>query len=115
DEPLGTRDDLEAITSDKNVLFIVVKDDKKVIGMATGYLITKFGKRTGFVEDVVVDDGYRGQGLGQKVMEKLLEESKKAGATQMYLTSGHDRVAAQSLYQKLGFKKRDTDVFKLEF
>ena len=114
-EPLGARSDLDAIVGDTNVLFVVAKDDGKIIGMATAYLATKFGKRTGFVEDVVVDGSYRGQGLGQRVMETLISEAKTAGVTQLYLTSGSDRTAAQKLYQKLGFKKKETNVFKLSF
>lgn len=112
-EPLGTEQDLNDIVSDKNILFIAVRDGEKIIGMATGYLAQKFGKKTTFVEDVVVDETYRGQGLGQKVMEVLIQEAKKAGASQLYLTSGPDRVAAQKLYLRLGFKKRETEVFKL--
>ncbi|HTR18453.1 MAG TPA: GNAT family N-acetyltransferase [Candidatus Paceibacterota bacterium] len=114
-EPLGTQTDLDAILENKNVIFVVAKDDGKVIGMCTVYLATKFGKRTGFVEDVVVDEGYRGQKLGQKMMEIAIQEAKQAGASQLYLTSGNDRIAAQHLYEKVGFKKRDTQVFRLQF
>ena len=112
-EPLGTEQDLNDIVTDKNVIFIAVQDGEKIIGMATAYLAQKFGKKTGFVEDVVVDETYRGQGLGQKVMEVLIQEAKNAGASQLYLTSGPDRIAAQKLYLRIGFKKRETDVFKL--
>ena len=112
-EPLGTEQDLNDIVTDKNVIFIAVQDGEKIIGMATAYLAQKFGKKTGFVEDVVVDETYRGQGLGQIVMEVLIQEAKNAGASQLYLTSGPDRIAAQKLYLRIGFKKRETDVFKL--
>ncbi len=114
-EPLGTQEELEKIIADENVVFVAAKDGERIVGMGTSYLVQKFGKKTGFVEDVVVDEAYRGQGLGQSVMEVLIEESRKAGATQLYLTSGHDRLAAQKLYEKLGFKKKDTNVFKLTF
>ncbi len=112
-EPLGTEQDLNDIVTDKNVIFIAVQDGEKIIGMATAYLAQKFGKKTGFVEDVVVDETYRGQGLGQKVMEVLIQQAKNAGASQLYLTSGPDRITAQKLYLRIGFKKRETDVFKL--
>jgi len=112
-EPLGSQADLDAIVGNEHVIFVVAKEGEKIVGMATAYLAQKFGKKTGFVEDVVMDGGYRGQGLGQKVMEALAMESKAAGASQLYLTSGHDRVAAQKLYEKLGFVRKDTNVFKL--
>jgi ribosomal protein S18 acetylase RimI-like enzyme len=113
-ESLGTEHDLHTITSDANTLFITVTDGSKVIGMATAYLATKFGKKTGFVEDVVVSDSYRGQGLGRKVMEMLIDEAKQAGATQLYLTTRPEREAANALYQKLGFEKRETNVYRLK-
>jgi ribosomal protein S18 acetylase RimI-like enzyme len=113
-EPLGTADDLAAITGDKNVAFIVAKDGQRIVGMATLYAATKFGKKTGFVEDVVVDGTYRGQGLGQRIMETLIDEAKKMGMSQLYLTSGPDRVAAHRLYEKLGFATKETDVFRLK-
>jgi ribosomal protein S18 acetylase RimI-like enzyme len=114
-EPPGTQSDLDAIVSDPHVIFVVARDDRKTIGIGTIYLATKFGKKTGFVEDVVVDESYRGQGLGRKVMETLIDESKKQNATQLYLTTRPERVAAHKLYESLGFKEKDTDVYKLHF
>jgi ribosomal protein S18 acetylase RimI-like enzyme len=114
-EPLGTIMDLEAITGDRNTFLIVAKDGEKIIGMATLYAATKFGKKTGFVEDVVMDSAYRGRGLGKKTMETLIEEAKKDGISQLYLTSRPERGAAHGLYEKLGFKKKETTVFKLVF
>ena len=111
----GTHAELNSITSDSNVIFVVAKDRHKTVGMGTIYLATKFEKKTGFVEDVVVSETYRGQGLGQKIMEILIDEARKNGATQLYLTSRPERVAAHKLYEKLGFKIKKTDVFKMEF
>ena len=113
-EPGGAQADLEVIASSANIVFVVVQDGEKTIGIATAYIARKFGKTTGFVEDVVVDQGYRGQGLGEKLMSVLIEESRKAGATKLMLTSRPHRTVAHKLYEKLGFQRKETDVFRLK-
>ena len=115
DDPIGTQADLDAITSDKNIIFAVARDGSKVIGMTTGYLIVKFGKKIGYVEEVVVSEAYRGQGIGRKLLELIIDEAKKVQTRQLYLTSRDGRTAANSLYQKLGFEKRDTNNYRLKF
>src|SRR3990167_6204374 len=115
DDPIGTQADLDAITSDKNIIFAVARDGSKVIGMATWYLIVKFGKKIGYVEEVVVSEAYRGQGIGRKLLELIIDEAKKVQTRQLYLTSRDGRTAANSLYQKLGFEKRDTNNYRLKF
>jgi len=115
-EPLGTQEDLDSIASpNRDIIFVTARDGEKIVGMASIYVATKFGKKTGFVEDVVVSERYRGQGLGQRIMETAIEEAKIERVTQLYLTSRPERVAAHKLYEKLGFVMKKTDVFKLKF
>ena len=113
-QEMGSLDDLKAIVGDSTAALIVAQDAGKTIGMATLYMMKKFGKYGGYVEDVVVDENYRGQGVGEKLMRELIVEAKKAGLTYMYLTSRPDRIAAHRLYEKLGFKKKETDVFRVD-
>ncbi|RJQ35563.1 GNAT family N-acetyltransferase [Candidatus Parcubacteria bacterium] len=113
-EHKGSLIDLHTIVADKNVAFIVAVDGEKIVGMATLYMITKIGKRGGYVEDVVVDGNYRGQGLGEKLMQKLLEVARRENLKQLYLTTRPDRVAAHKLYEKLGFTQQQTDVYRMK-
>jgi ribosomal protein S18 acetylase RimI-like enzyme len=112
-EPDATLSELQEIVGDKNVVFVVVKDGERIVGMATLYMITKFGKRGGFIEDVVVDEVYRGQGLGEKVTQALIDAATAEKLGSIYLTSRPERVAANKLYQKLGFKQKETNVYKM--
>jgi ribosomal protein S18 acetylase RimI-like enzyme len=109
----GTRADLDAIVADQTVLLVVVKDIDTIIGMATLYLMPQMGKRSGYVEDVVVDDTYRGQGLGVKLMESIISYAREMKLDSVHLTSRPSRVAANKLYVKLGFEKRDTNAYRL--
>lgn len=107
-------DDLDAVLASDQHDLLVVKDGEKIIGMATLYTMQKLGKRSGHVEDVVVDSAYRGQGLGVKLMMEVIARAREKGIQNLYLTSRPARVAAHGLYQKVGFKKKETQVFKLE-
>jgi ribosomal protein S18 acetylase RimI-like enzyme len=104
---------LERIVEDRNIILMVVKDSGKIIGMATLYILPKIGKCNGIIEDVIVDEKYRGQGLGEKLVRALLEEGKRVGVQSVSLTSRSHRVAAHKLYLKLGFSIQETNVFKL--
>ena len=112
-EHAATLEELRAVTSDKNVAFVVAMDGERIVGMATLYMITKFSKRSRTVEDVVVDSAYRGQGIGEKIMRMIIDIARTEGLAALHLTSRPDRVAAHKLYEKLGFTIKETDVFKL--
>ena len=106
--------ELQAVTSDPNVAFIVARDDERIIGMATLYIITKFSKKNGHVEDVVVDDAYRGQGLGEKLMRALIDVAHSENVKTLHLTSRPERAAGNKLYQKLGFEQKNTNAYSLK-
>lgn len=113
-EPVAaSRESIEAIVADANAVCMTALDGAEIVGMGTLIVIPKVGKRSAVVEDVVVSERYRGQGLGKTLMEALIGEAKARGVSSISLTSRPSRAAAQALYQKLGFKKRDTDAFKL--
>jgi ribosomal protein S18 acetylase RimI-like enzyme len=66
------------------------------------------------VEDVVVDEGYRGQGVGEALVRELLELARRLGLKGVSLTCNPGRVPANRLYQKMGFKKWDTNTYWYE-
>lgn len=113
DEHVGSLSDLEDIVNNKHAVMVVAQDDDAIIGMATLYIVVKVGKRVGYVEDVVVDSRYRGQGLGKKIMEEIIAEARNRKLTDLFLTSNAARDAANNLYQKLGFEVVETNPYKL--
>lgn len=86
----------------------------KVVGMAMMFIHKKFSRSTCYVEDVVVDPKYRGQKIGERLMDKLFEIAQYLKIKSIDLSSGNkpERVAAQKLYLKLGFEKRDSALFR---
>lgn len=66
------------------------------------------------IEDVVVDEAKRGLGIGRQLMRYAIAEAEKAGVSNVSLTSSPFRVAANKLYQALGFELRETNVYRLK-
>lgn len=54
---------------------------------------------------LVVSEGYRGQGIGQSLMNYIEEWATRYGSHILYLTSGikEERKQAHELYKKMGF------------
>lgn len=94
----------------------VMEDDGKVIGFAALIIHPVPTKGlVGRVEDVVVDEGYRGQGLGRKIMEDLVDIAKREKIEVLNLTSNPKRIPARKLYESLGFELSETGVFWMKF
>jgi ribosomal protein S18 acetylase RimI-like enzyme len=70
------------------------------------------GATFGFVEDVVVDTAARGQGIGEALVRECLRLAAEQGARRIELHSGNHRQAAIRLYQRVGFKKFETNVWR---
>ena len=102
-----------SIIKDANVSVYVARFGKEIIGMGTIAFVRVPGGLQGRIEDVVVDNAYRGQGIGKTLMEKLIARARTKKVSFIELTSRPSREAANALYQKLGFMKRETNVYRL--
>jgi N-acetylglutamate synthase-like GNAT family acetyltransferase len=89
------------------------RDEGKLIGMSLLIPLTKFMAFFGNVEDVVVSEDYRGQGIGKKLMENLIAKAKELGMQHLFLTSNKNREAARAIYAAYGFEEYDTTAYKL--
>ena len=107
-----TKDQLEAIVSSCASTLLIARFEDRIVGSLT--LVT-FPIPTGiraWIEDVVVDSDARGKGIGEVLNVFALAEAKRQGAITVDLTSRPSREAANRLYQRLGFKARETNVYR---
>lgn len=111
-----TREQLaEVVSSPGNVLFLAFLTDTPVSDLAGMLTLVTYRIPTGLhavIEDVVVDASVRGSGVGSALVKAALLESARRGARNVDLTSRPSREAANRLYTKLGFAKRDTNVYR---
>jgi ribosomal protein S18 acetylase RimI-like enzyme len=110
-----TREELEAIVSSPATTVLLAHDHEgTIIGSLTLVLFrTPTGVRA-WIEDVVVDEKARGEGVGGALVEEAVRLASEAKARTLDLTSRPARGAANSLYEKAGFKMRDTNVYRYE-
>ena len=105
---------LKKIASDKKTVVVLIFDGTKVIGTGTLIIATKFRGNYAYIEDMMVDESYRGQGLGRQLGDALVAAAKKHNVTTIELSTRPSRVAANALYQKMGFEPKDTNVYRLK-
>lgn len=114
--PPPSRADLEALVrSENSVLFIAQGEDGQIIGAAC---LTVYRVPTGLravIEDVIVDESARGQGVGEALVRRALEAAQARGASAVTLTSNPRREAANRLYRRMGFKLRETNAYVYKF
>jgi ribosomal protein S18 acetylase RimI-like enzyme len=65
------------------------------------------------IEDVVVDEAARGQGAGEALTREAIRLARLAGAERVSLTSRPHRESANRLYERLGFSRYETNVYRL--
>ncbi|MFJ8716996.1 GNAT family N-acetyltransferase [Streptomyces violaceus] len=91
---------------------LVARADGAITGTLTLVLLPLPSGLRGRVEDVVVDDAARGQGIAGLLIEEALRLARRAGARTVDLTSRPDRAAANRLYERLGFQARESTVHR---
>jgi phosphinothricin acetyltransferase len=107
--------ELSKIIEEKNQITVAYcKDNEKIIGIASMCTYVVISGNKGWIEDVIVDTKARGKGIGQKLIEKLLEVAETMELSEVLLFTADHRTAAISLYTKLGFKQKNSRVYILE-
>ena len=108
-----TAEQLTAVAQQPGNALLIARDDQgAIVGTLTMILMLTPGATFSFVEDVVVDQSARRQGIGEALMLECLRIAAERGATRVELHSGNHRPDAIRLYQRLGFKKFETNVFR---
>lgn len=109
-----TADELtQLIESDASTLLVarVPGESGRIVGLAC---LTIYRVPTGvrsILEDVVVDEGMRGRGIGEALVRAAIERARAAGANGVALTSNPAREVANRLYQSMGFVLRKTNPY----
>jgi ribosomal protein S18 acetylase RimI-like enzyme len=103
---------LERVVAFPGNRLLIARSAGAVVGMLT---LVLFPIPTGMrarIEDVVVDQAARGQGVGTALTLEALRLAEAGGARTIDLTSRPGREAANRLYQRLGFRQRDSRVYR---
>ena len=104
----------QLLASENSHLFFIMKDEQ-IAGMLTvGIYYSPTGGKA-WIEDVVVDETVRGQGLSKLLVAHAIEFVKSQQIPLLMLTSNPKRIAANKLYQAMGFERKETNVYRMKF
>ncbi len=98
-QPWSEQSILDAVNN--NTVFFIAQENEKIIGYAGLQIILD----EGYITNVAVTSTSRRKGVARALMEKVLELGEEKDLAFITLEVRESNLAAQSLYEKLGFKK----------
>jgi len=106
---------LERIIADPAVTLLLARDGADIVGTTTVIVYTTPFWIKARLDEVVVDANARGKGVGEALVKAALEIGREKGAQVAELQSGRgaNRAPAHRLYEKLGFRIRESDVMRI--
>jgi len=74
-------------------------------GAVAGFVIARFGGDAWEIENVVVDPRLRQEGIGRRLIERVMREARENGATAILLEVRESNAGARALYAAAGFRE----------
>src|SRR5437762_7061210 len=107
-------DRMRRMLDDPDVVLLIARDGERIVGTTTVIVYTTPFWIKARLDEVVVDQSARGKGVGEALVKAALDVGRERGAQLAELQSGRGpaRAAAHKRYERIGFKIRDTDVFR---
>ncbi len=112
-----TEADIADIVASPATVLLLARDDEaggEIVGTLTLALFRIPTGLRAWIEDVVTAESARGRGVGTALTHEALRRAGEAGARTVDLTSRASREDANRLYQRLGFERRDTNVYRAQ-
>jgi len=105
-----TRDEIARILKRNPDLFLIGKENEKVIAVVMG----AFDGRRGYVHHLAIDPDYQKKKYGKMMMDELIEkfQVKKAHKVHLFIEKYNKEVV--DFYRKLGWEVRD-DLIMMSF
>ncbi len=88
--------------------YLCAEENGKVIGFCAFAVVNNFWQEgyIAYAYAMIVDDSFRGNGIGSSLLEKAFDIAKSMGCKKFELDSGFPREKAHKFYEKIGFEKR---------
>ena len=90
--------------TDPSSITLVSVDSNTITGVASLHIIKKLTRTLGLIEDVAVNENYRGKGIGKKLVEKLIGIASEKSCDKTVLNSSEKN---SEFYEKIGFEKNE--------
>lgn len=110
---LFTLKELTAIVESPATHLFIAECDGATVGMLTvGEYLAPTGRKM-WIEDVVVDESFRGRSIGRMLVGYAMDFAGKSGGGTLMLTSRPSRVTANALYRSCGFELKETNMYRM--
>lgn len=96
----------EAMRDQPGRSVVVAETDGRVVGTADLVVVanlTHRGRPWAMLENVVVDEGRRGEGVGRALLDEVAALAERQGCYKIQLLSRSERTAAHRFYEAMGF------------
>ncbi len=116
--PPPSLEDLDALVTSEASTLIIARDPAMQGAILGAGCVSVYRVPTGIrsiIEDVIVDASARGKGVGEALTRRLLDIAREKGARVVTLTSNPKREAANRLYIRMGFQRRETNAYLYKF
>ncbi|MEO0952085.1 MAG: GNAT family N-acetyltransferase [Pseudomonadota bacterium] len=109
---------LRSIINDPRIGEITVaRKDGRCVGMVLIlYTIsTALGARVALLEDMIVAENCRGEGVGRQLINAAMERARRSGCKRVSLLTDADNLSAQRFYRSRGFSRSSMAVMRMYF
>ena len=106
-----TLEQLDETVKGQTMLVARNDEDGEIIGTLTLIMYRVSSGLKGRIEDVIVDNSARGQGVGEALIREGMARANEAQVLMLELTSMPYRESANRLYKRLGFVRKPTNVY----
>ena len=111
--PAPTSEHLAVLLDDPGATLLIARDGDAIVGTALVIVYPTTMRVESRIEDVVVDGAARGRGIGEALIRECIEVARRRGASIVELQTARVRVAANRLYERMGFERRDSNPYRM--
>ena len=111
--PIPSLEHLAAVVADPAVALLIARDGTEIVATAMVIVYPTTIRFEARIEDVVVDESARGRGVGEALVRECIEVARRRGASIVELQTARVRVAANRLYERMGFERRDSNPYRM--
>lgn len=104
-DPARQRTGLRRLMDEGRGKVLVAEQGGEIAGMVTVQTVisTAEGGPVGWVEDLVVAEGFRGRGIGQKLLQGIEDWAASNGLTRLQLLADRNNAPALGFYERQGW------------
>lgn len=88
--------------------YVCAEDAGKIVGFCSLTMKNNLWQHgnLGYIDELIVDDSYRGNGVGKGLLKTMSATAKNMGCKRIELDSAYHRIEAHKFYEKNGFINR---------